>query len=351
MVVWFILIFIELIFLIISAFSVNANSKTNDYMCIFIMVCLIALSGFRSLDTGSDTMAYYKLYEMAPTLSWDSFIFCFKSIFLKNNNGIENGYILLEMISKSLGISFNLFLMLVAGIFHVLLYRFIKAFSDEPVFSWIIYTCLLFTFFGLTGLRQTIASIPVLLLGTRYIKDRSFFRFILMIVIGSIFHHSVIVFLPFYWIANSKESKGRIVGSIVVFAIIFLFRSQLIGVITSIIGYEEYGIQYDGAGTYTFTALCLLITIFIAIVYDSYKDYENSKMFTHSMEITLYILPFTFIDPSIMRAAQYYYIFLAFLIPRSFYAFDNKMRRIVMVCSAAVLCILFLLRVPMYAFM
>ena len=72
----------------------------------------------------------------------------------------------------------------------------------------ILFMALVF-FFSFTYLRQMFAA-AIIGLSIKYIIERKFLRFCVILLVAFSFHNSAIIFFPMYFIANKKYSKSRI---------------------------------------------------------------------------------------------------------------------------------------------
>ena len=154
--------------------------------------------------------------------------------------------------------------------------KFIYKYSKNVYLSYILFSCLFYSFYAITGLRQTIATALVVFCGIDLIKERKFYKFVFLIMIASTIHASALCFLPFYWISRINISYkmilvywGLIIGS-------FLFKNQVFNVFRLISGYDNYEF-YSGATGGTFLLLLLLLALFSSIFYK--KIIGNHRQF------------------------------------------------------------------------
>ena len=133
--------------------------------------------------------------------------------------------------------------------------------------------------------------------------------------------------------------------ALVAFPVIMYYRQKVSETVISLSGYEEYGL-IEGAGTYTFTALLLMIAIIVWLRMGRVitKD-ESTRPYFNAFLLAIIITPLTWVNPSAMRAVQYYSIFLLVMIPFIVDSFDNSvfnLRKLVYITSIVVLFILFI---------
>ncbi len=333
-------------------FLYNSKFKNKKLFCILASINWILLSGLRHITIGADTEVY-KLYMFDRTLylSWNHIFLEFINVYFGGGVGKDPGYSIFEKIVQLFTTNYQVYLIIIALIFTVPLGRWIYKNSKEPLISFLMYSVLFYSFFSLTGHRQTIATALVVLLGYELIIKRKLFPFLVLILLAFTIHKSAVAFLPFYFLANIKINRKYLFSVLLVFIIIFLFRFEFMEIIVNIIGYDEYMYQYEGAGTWTFTTL--LIVVFVVSIW-KYRTilYHNPQAihYINALVLALVFVPLTFINPSTMRAVQYYSIFLILLIPEIIFSFNRKERVIVYYMATGLLLLLFIRNNPHYLF-
>lgn len=107
--------------------------------------------------------------------------------------------------------------------FYAILYFFILKFfwkeSEYPVLAVLLYLLLGFYFDSYNIMRQSFAALFVLY-STNHIINRNFFVFSLILLIGSLFHLSVLFFFPFYFVAKWLKDYRHILSFLILFSLI-----------------------------------------------------------------------------------------------------------------------------------
>ena len=83
-----------------------------------------------------------------------------------------------------------------------------KKYAKNYYLASILFMALVF-FFSFTYLRQMFAA-AIIGLSIKYIIERKFLRFCVILLVAFSFHNSAIIFFPMYFIANKKYSKSKI---------------------------------------------------------------------------------------------------------------------------------------------
>ena len=331
MIVNLIVIFLILIFGFVYSQGSNQDSDSNRKKYIrLICFILILQSGLRNVAVGADTYTYFEYFESSLKTSWGE-IFTIFTDYYKYGIGKDPGYLVFEKLCSSISDSFVVYLLIIALIFFSALGNFIYKNTtrlNDIVLAFLIYSVLFYAFFSITGLRQTIAT-AIALFSYELIKKRKIVQFVLLILIASTIHRSVLVFIPFYFIVQIKNTQLFYKIILFFFPVFMILRNEISGYIKLVGGYEDYE-QFEGSGTYTFTAVFLGIAI-IAMARSKIilKNNPNAQHYYNAFAIALLFLPLTWINPSTMRIVQYFSVFMLLFIPEIIYSFrtiSNKVR-------------------------
>jgi transmembrane protein EpsG len=312
----------------------------------------ILLSGLRHISIGADTYVY-KVYnfDISGNRTWDEIFNSFWVYFKGESLSVEPGYRMFERVIQIFTSNYQVYLIVIAIVFTVSLGKWIYKNSREPLISFLLYSVLFYSFFAITGHRQTIATALVLLIGYERIKKKQLFVFLGLVVVAFTIHKSAIAFLPFYFLANKKITKNYLITMLAIFPVIFFLRFQLMSLLVNIVGYESYLFQYEGAGTWTFTLILLLV---FGVTVWKHKTILSTNPraihYVNALILAVFLTPLTFINPSAMRVVQYYSLFLMLLIPDIILSFNKKERVIVYYVATGLLLLLFIRNNPSYLF-
>ena len=278
-----------------SNYSDKLKEKNRKTFIFVAMVLLTVQSGFRNLAVGSDTFQYYNHFEMAITSSWTSLTFF---------------------------PSYRLFLIMVAVFFFYALGKTFKEYTSsnmEVLISIALYQCLYYTFFSITGIRQTIAS-GILLFALPYVFERKLWKFLLLLVLAATQHKSALLFAPFYLLPLVKDSRKFILLAFVLFAPMWIFGDQIAKYLVMGSIFEQYASyleQNEIAGAYTFALYMIILGV---LMFGNYKQIVNAdgrnNVFVCAVSIAIMLTPLTMIDPSNMRIVQYYSVFGLLVLPK-----------------------------------
>ena len=257
---------------------------------IMLVLLLISIfSGLRDQNIGIDYSSYIQFYK--DIVIWD-----FSNIY--ELSGVEIGWSVLNLFFAKLGFPSELFFGLLAFLVWAI---FVKSADDFryllPLMFFFIF-CNGFFLWTLSGLRQTIA-IMLFLYATKFIRDKSFLNYMLLIIFGSLFHASILVMIPFYFVTLIRYNR---VIAIFLFTISLAFIGQnfsplLVGQISSL--FEVNNISYyqlqlsqvdrfvtvESTGTNLGLLLRTIFTFFIL--------FYGKKIVERNPEFNIYYILFT----------------------------------------------------------
>lgn len=314
-------------------FLSNKNiDKGEKKFCILASLQWILISGLRGLSVGADTKSYYDNFKRIKTYSWNYVLDFAQNRIIVDSDAKAPGYTLLVKLFQVFSDNYQVFLIFVAILFFSWMGYSIYKNSENPVLSYILFSCLFYSFFAITGIRQTIATSFVVFLGIELIKKRKLIAFIICILLMYPIHSSAICFLPFYWIANIKITGKRIGIYWTLVAMTYIFRERFMAALQFLVGYENY-VQTEGAGIGTFIYLLMLIAAVVTIFYKrivkeendvdeiavsnkGQKDIPINRLAVNALFMSCIFSSLLLINQNTMRVVQYYSLGLLYLLPQ-----------------------------------
>lgn len=139
-----------------------------------------------------------------------------------NHQGMSNDYVNIEngffMLNKLCG-SFASLIFISAALAVIIKLFYINKYSEDKLMSLMFYFTGVFIMFDMGVIRQGI-SIAIALISIKYIIDKNIFKFLFVIFIGSLFHISIVLFIPLYFVGSREYSRKFIYGMSIVALII-----------------------------------------------------------------------------------------------------------------------------------
>lgn len=163
----------------------------------------------------------------------------------KNNEHFEIGFFMLMYILKLFDLHFS-FLFIVTSLMQIgLIYYFCKDYYQQ--LKWIIffYFTTLYLFESLNIVRQAIAF-SIILVSIKYIVNKSFVKYFILVLLAAIFHKSALIFLPFFFLTFLNKFIS-VKFQLLFFFIAIFFTDAILDVfssyvfsLSSILNYSEY---------------------------------------------------------------------------------------------------------------
>lgn len=336
------------------------NRIRKKRVCITATITWIILSGLRAWSVGTDTLSYkINRFDKTLNMSWEDVFSNFYLKYVMDADIKDPAYTLVEKIFQIFSANYQLFLIFIAILFFVPLGIMIYKYSTNPHLSYVLFSCLFYSFFAITGHRQTIATAIVVFCGTELIRRRKLILFLLIVAISSMIHASAICFLPFYWISKIKITRISLGIYWGVIILSFPFRNQLLSLLQSIVGYEQYGdTGTASAGTFMFLLilLAIFITIFYRVILKKSKENMNAEQQSmlvfsiNALMVACFFSPLLLINQSFMRVVQYYSIFMLFILPQCKLVFVKKDNILFETLCSGVMILLLISNQPVYHF-
>jgi transmembrane protein EpsG len=294
----FYFILLALIMLLLYTPVKNTGAKSSD-LGIYISVTLLTLfAGFRNRSVGTDTNNYIGFFEN-------------RSAYNFSNTSIERGFLVLEEIARFVSTNYSIFLTLIALVCVVSYTYLIKKESLNISISFFLYLTLGSYLFFFNGARQGIAA-SILAIAFVFLLKRKLFWFVFWVLVASLFHRTVLIMLPFYYILILKYSTFRMflfsVTSFVGLSFLSFFISFFDEVVS--VRYSAY-IDRDASGGVLlglFFSVSSLLLIYLRNripkeIQKIYDIYLNLCVFNSLIYLVVIVLG---VDVNFLRFSQYF---------------------------------------------
>lgn len=267
----------------------------------------------------------------------------------------EPGYILLNFVVGYFGFGFHFMLFIIAVFNYMLLYLSIEYYMDK--YKWVGLFLFLITFdlfiYTLSAIRQSIA-LSIFLYASRYIVQQNWKKYFLLVLMGALFHLSIIVLLPIYQLYNYIRNKNYIFISYILLIAIISYSSvsNLINLISPFLDNKLafYLIieksasptlpSYPLAGFYVIVILAILYTLYQSehLIINRNSDKISFPLFAVLIFLVLKTMQNIEYYSILPRLQLYFYSFFIFVVPKIFSAFTLSSRFIVIaiICAASI---------------
>ncbi|MHB1151386.1 MAG: EpsG family protein [Eubacteriales bacterium] len=204
------------------------DKKRDKYLLIFVFTLIFIVIAFRG-DFSADYIDYEIHFSNISGVSWENL---FKSGF--EYNGIEIGFsIIIKVISLITDEPIWLFVFVTVIILYPI-YKLISAESISPYFSIMLFL-VLGSFLTSMNTMRCIMAYSILIIALKYIYQKKFLKFCLIVVFAALFHTSVIIMIPIYFFLIFSTDKPIRLLLIVAAVLTMLLQADKI-----ILFFDEY---------------------------------------------------------------------------------------------------------------
>lgn len=267
--------------------------KRKKWYLLITTLQLGLLCGFRASSVGYDTDNYIMMFDLVPG-TW--------SRILENPYYFETGYSVYCAIIKILGGTAQTVLVLsslfIVGSCCVFIYRH----SERVVLSVFIIVSFPFFYSSFDIIRHFMAT-AFFLLGYKYIEEKRFWKYLLFIATGSVFHSFAWIFLLYYFIGKIKWNwvsfAAAIIGTLIAYVYIEDIAVMLGGWLGKGDGIKSGWIGDYGGGLKTaFMYFALLIVAIFA--YSNLRGKTKADMMAMNHVLLMFIFSLLFINARMM---------------------------------------------------
>lgn len=209
------------------------------------------------------------------------------------------------------------------------IYCFLAQNSDDYCMSQIMLLSLGFTFFFMTGIKQTIAM-SILMYAYTAQKKRRYLKFVLLVLLAASFHPTALVFLLILpaKIVKIKKTIAVVAPALIVFA--YVFQNQIFAFLKSLLAddlYGAYGSVY--VSSLNLTGLMIQIVIFggsLFFLWKHLKDDEEATNLLSFYVIGMMFQAMTGVMGEFFRISMYFSMLGVILLPKAISKLEKRYR-------------------------
>ncbi len=205
---------VNIIFLFLGYYILMNQKKINGraWFCAQASMQWILISGLRSTVVGADTWRYEVIFNQVNEMEWEYIRSLVKKSWTLNAEIKDSGYYLFQKVFQVFSTNYNVYLTFVAVLFFVPMAIWIYKYSEDVLLSYITFSCLFYSFFAITGTRQTIVTGIAVFIGSELLHRKRYFLYYLMIFFLFPIHKSIITLAIFPMVYRLKLTNKKLVG-------------------------------------------------------------------------------------------------------------------------------------------
>lgn len=312
---YYLLVFLILILYYRCAKLSNSNrEKTDKWSTIFICIILVLMAAFRSDEVGADTFAYRYDYENLAKYTFADLIDRYSIYYI--------GYYGLSKIFHLVGLPVQIWFGFIEVFYLFALMKLVNRFSNDKIFSILVYTTIGLYTFSMAGLKQTLAA-SIMMLSFLLFIDKKYVLSILLVVVTYYTHQAALVFLIAYPAYLFRNSKFIISFAFISCVLLFLYGTLFIETMLNTLNNEHFQAYNVNESTYSYATFIFYATITTVclLAFKNYKKQcsDNSRFFLSMSILGCGLQLLGGISPSLFRLALMFTPFMMILLPNIVY--------------------------------
>ncbi|WP_107942064.1 EpsG family protein [Metasolibacillus fluoroglycofenilyticus] len=325
---------IVLMFSIVLVYEKKYTNKLPEIIYLLgVGTILVIFAGFRG-DFTSDYNNYKELFEFYTSIPF--------SMIFEYQFGQELGYVIINKIVKLLTGDFILVAIIMAFLTILL---FLKEFYKYSPYVWI--SVLLFITIGsyyasFNIVRQVLAA-AIIFGGSRFLYERSFFKYILVIITASLFHKTALIMVIFYFISNIKLNLKKSLLIIFIFGFVFLVLDDILQIFNGFMYSHYLGSEY-GMGSIGIKNIILptLVMIFV-LIHLKKLDFKDTKtrIWVNASVLYFYFSLLGLKIQMVQRIAEFFQPYILLLLPVIISRVNDIYLRVFYIFILIIFCILY----------
>lgn len=299
-----------------SSFDVLIQRKTKLYTArVYIAsVLLIALSALR-FEVGTDYHNYRLLYSKANSLQSNQI------------QRLEPGFRYINLFLREITENEKYLFAITSVIIVGLILIGIRNNSNHFFFSCNLFVCMFFYFQSMNIIRQYFA-VAIVFFATKYLIKMNFLKYLLLILLASLFHTTALIMIPFYFILTISYSKRTLIVFVLSALLLRIMYTPVFTIIVKLIPKYSVYLDYKGSSA-NYYIIFAVITIFMCLKFPALFNKDNTKNVIYFNMAFFSILTNLFSTKNILfaRVGIYFTIYLILLIPYVISLVKNKHER------------------------
>ncbi len=210
------------------------NNRTySNFSIVLAAMILVFFAGIRSQNIGVDTGNYVRFFQL----------FDLNQPLISSEGRGDYGFDFLQRFAKHISEEYWSLLFVIAAFAVYFTIKTLRSLSLNLSLSVFLYITLGTYLFFFNGARQGIAA-AIYGVALVQIINRKFYTYILWVFIASLFHKTVLMMLPFYFILSMRFSMKRMFLFSVISFLALLYISSILSVFDDYTE-ERYGVYED----------------------------------------------------------------------------------------------------------
>lgn len=311
---FFYLVVFGVIFLL-TCVEETIREGQRKYVAMLMLILLGTVTGLRSLG-GSDMDVYSMAYEtMPPVFEFLSYPTYYQSQCFD----FEMGYLIIISLCRTLGLTFNGYLVFESILFYTLLYLGLKEYTRHWGIVMLVFLYKMFFYDTFVSMRQPI-TIVIFFCLLKYIHAHKAFRYFFWTLVAVFIHKGAVLLFPLYFVNRFSVSKKWFAIWLLVFFPTAILAQKGLGAHIDYLMMKinpDKGIGYatmEETLSFFYTLEYYLIAILVLL---NFKKINQLPYGQFMIKLFLVMLPFVTIFSGVLilrRELDYFFPFYGILI-------------------------------------
>lgn len=312
------------IFLVILILALGIILENKNRKLYSILVCIIftLIIGLRHYSIGVDTPVYVSIFNRIVSSGLENY----------RTTWIETGFLYFYSIIGMISKDYSIMLLIISFLTNFAICKYIEKYSNNMCVSFMLIILTRIFFSEMNIIRQYL-SVAVVLLAIPLIEKKKFIKFLLYILVASLFHKSSWALFFVYFLYNINISNKVKIITIIISLMIYNFYYSFFIKITSLFGgtymyYVDNFIESNKLGS-IITFIINLIILFVIEIIRSNKTIaekiDKKDNFFYNCHFVLTFLSFLAIKMNILgRITIFFQVITTVALPNYINMLSNK---------------------------
>lgn len=307
--------------------GMSRQQMVNHVTCLIIFVLLFAVSSLR-LNVGNDYLNYVELMHLAYSRAYVP---------------TEVGFNVLARVIYFL-CGFENYVLIFAIFAFATIYFFMKAMYEQSkwfTMSIVMFMLLGYYFQSLSTVRYYLA-LSIALYSVKYVINRDWPRFVLVTLMGSLFHKSLLLILLLYIVAQLNWKRWMYVGlGILGVSCLFLKDYYLKIIIMLYPSYKDTEYLEGGTSIVNIVRCVVILALSLWLYKDAIRDSRRNRFYfiCNIMALVLYV--FGSFIPVISRVGYYMTVTHLLFVPSLIMEIKDDTRKKALTACTIIACVMY----------
>lgn len=239
--------------------------KQQKKVCIALSIIVPVLVSTFRYDNGSDYLMYAQIFREIKT---------YGEVITGSVKSLEIGFIALVKVLSWIDANELMFFFVTSLLIVYFYIKGIWKISSDILLSVLLFFVMGVYFDSFNGIRQFIAM-AICFYAIQYIYEKNLKKYIIVVIIGSLFHYTTLIMIPIYFFARLRL---KLWNSIVIVVGTFIGGSAIYSFVTYLLAFTRYryfltSIEYEAVPTSA--AVLYTVIIFVCSIYIIYINDRN----------------------------------------------------------------------------